>query len=244
MPTPQRDDRTSHRPRADLRTRSPLPTGTVSNEPTGVRTLALALGRRRRLGSLAHAFSWEQKLPSAGDGRLCRDHNCRGPRARSADGSSAAEGAVAAVLADRPECAVEQALAEARPRRGAGFLRLERDRAAGVIAAIGLTFRAVRGRRLQRRRQDHPRWRRPAIANRESARQRSAGGARASAWERSRRSFTRDRSPPGRRDGGRACCLQERGKRVDESDSLAPICRAVACGANHRRGAPLRGRCF
>ncbi len=40
----------------------------------------------------------------------------------------------------------------------------------------------------------------------------------------------------GRRKG--RCRLQERGKRVDESDSLAPICRAVACGALQRR--PLR----
>ncbi len=37
----------------------------------------------------------------------------------------------------------------------------------------------------------------------------------------------------GRRKG--RYCLQERGKRVDKSDSLAPICRAVACGALRRR---------
>ncbi len=46
----------------------------------------------------------------------------------------------------------------------------------------------------------------------------------------------------GRRNG--RCCLQERSKRVDESDSLAPICRAVACGAQRRPRDLRRGRCF
>ncbi len=46
----------------------------------------------------------------------------------------------------------------------------------------------------------------------------------------------------GRRKG--RCCLQERSKRVDESDSLAPICRAVACGAQRRPRDLRRGRCF
>ncbi len=55
------------------------------------------------------------------------------------------------------------------------------------------------------------------------------------AWERSRRSFAPDRSQAveGAAENGRRC-LQERGKRADGSDSLAPICRVVAPGAIRR----------
>ncbi len=69
---------------------------------------------------------------------------------KTRDCCNAAQAAVAPVLADRPRRALEQA-PEVRPRRGRACVCHERDRAAGVTAAIALTSRAVRGRRLQGR---------------------------------------------------------------------------------------------
>ncbi len=66
------------------------------------------------------------------------------------------EAAVARMLAGRPRRAGQQALAEVRPGRGWACLCHERDRAAGVTAAIALTSRPVRGRRLQRRLRNRP----------------------------------------------------------------------------------------
>ncbi len=86
----------------------------------------------------------ERTTRSAGR-RLVRDHNVGNRGHRIAGGRFAAQAAVALVLADPPRRGVEQALAEVRPRRGRARLRHERDRAAGITAAIALTSRAARG---------------------------------------------------------------------------------------------------